>query len=372
MADPPGYSDHSYTVAPPTVLLNLIPLANAVSFQTGYLGYGPASIRGELQCKWTGDDAHLPPPVSSVAVVFRGVETIAGSSTASSSIELCEHKQVLWGLGAAGPSLNNVSPNVDMGDARTQFGDQSLDFPPSTIEFKAELTPDLPHCIHLGHSSLDYSLTAILTYRDSSLAPVTCTVPVHLARTSAPEAVHTFGPQSTPQRLSVQDPVQLSVRLARTVFYRSEPIELAVRIEVPTVQAVQDDGIRLRTVSAQLVRKISVKTVEDDQQLSVPMVSPIEVDATHSNNSRPSDSASEGHTENAQVPRLPTSVDSPWITVLTRSGKSARFSPTRPIVIRLLLHPPTTSWSCESISQVSTQACCELVSTPATDEIPQP
>lgn len=337
---PPLYSAHSYADVPPTaVLLNLTPLSATGShgFQVGHLGYGPASLEGELQVKWSGSPQSSPPRFSSLVVVFRGVET-GDDEDRVTSIELCEHKQVLWGLGAAGSST--------VSDGQANGNSAYADMPPSSLVFKLELTPDLPHCIHLGRSSLEYTLTAILSHQDSSIPPLTHSVPVHLARTSAPDAINLAA--SIPSTISVREPIQLSARLRRTTFRRSEPIELAVRIEVPSVQAVQDQGLRLRTVSAQLVRKIASRAVDEEQAA---VVGGSDVDRL------PTEKASDEHLEHSAVPKLPSETTAPHITVLTRSGKSARFSPTRPIVIRLLLHPPTESLSCESISQV-----CGLVS----------
>lgn len=349
---PPGYS----TAAPPFddsaptgVLLNLVPLANSIQFQLGYLGHGPASLQGEVQVKYSsGPDTVTAsrPAFAKLEVVFRGVER----SSACEGIELAEHKAILWGLGAAGSSSS-----VAEGD-----------FPPPATPFKLELTPDLPHCIHLGSSSLDYSLTAILTPLDPSLPPITHSVPVHLTRTSPPGSLlagssiasSTDPPPSTaPQTIAVKDPFALSVRLSRTVFRRSEPIELLVRIEVPSAEVVQEQGLRLRTVSAELVRTITLGEVGADEGQSSSGD-----ESTGNGKGRPSevepadgmrklgDETEEIEHVEPPLPLNPT--PPPHVTILTRSGKSARFSPTRPIVIRLLLHPPATS-SCESVTQVS-------------------
>lgn len=339
---PPGYSTTDQVA--PSVLLNLVPLANSVNFQLGFLGHGPASLQGEVQVKWsapaesTGED-QLRPDFEKVEVVFRGVEkSLVGCE--GGGIELAEHQTVLWGTGAA-----SSSSSIHQGD-----------FPPSSLPFKLDLTPDLPHCIHLGPSSLDYTLTAVLTHSDASIPPITQSVPVHLTRTSPPGSLlagSSFAssssvtaeasPSISPQSIAVSDPIALSVRLSRTIFRRSEPVELLVRIEVPSAEVVQELGLRLRTISAELVRTITVGEVKDD-------------DKTLGGNGKGRDSPEDSSArklsnEIEEVEHVPATTP-PHITVLTRSGKSARFSPTRPIVIRLLLHPPS-SFSCESITQVS-------------------
>lgn len=345
---PPGYSTTDLATSPfaPAVLLNLVPLANSIHFQLGYLGHGPASLEGEVQVKWApGPDAQQQRPAfAKLEVVFHGVERSPGCE----GIELAEHKAVLWGLGAAG-----TSSDVDhQGDA---------DFPPPSTAFKLELTPDLPHCIHLGSSSLDYTLTAILTHVDPSIAPLVYSAPVHLTRTSPPGSLlagsniasATDPPPSTaPQTISVTDPIALSVRLSRTVFRRSEPIELLVRIDVPSAEAVQELGLRLRTVSAELVRTITLGEVGADEGQSS---SEEELLGNGKARTSEQDSVKVCETEEIEHVQAPSSTPPPHVTILTRSGKSARFSPTRPIVIRLLLHPPSTS-CCESVTQVSSQS----------------
>ena len=288
-----------------------------------------------MQAKFAGPDQASRPRFSRLELTFRGVERAAGHD----EIELTEQRVVVWGERAPGSSTDA------MAEPETAAGELE-DFPPASARFKLELTPDLPHCIHLGTSSLEYTLTATLHPSDATLPPISKSQPVHLVR-SAPAGSLLAGlvvpagtdppPSITPETLSVQDPVELSVRLARTVFRRSEPIDLVARIEVPSAKAVQEDGVRLRTVSAELVRIITVSA------------SPCETKPPARDLSDDADPADETPPTVATSP--PPAPVPPRETVLARSGKSARFSPTRPIVIRLLLHPPS-SLSCESITQV--------------------
>ncbi|BGP12697.1 hypothetical protein JCM10213_008835 [Rhodosporidiobolus nylandii] len=290
---PPGYSAAS---TPSAVLVNLAPPAESTTFQLGHLGYGPAFVAGDVQVKFAGAETDTRPAFSRLEVAFRGVER-----SGQEKIELCEQTKVLWGVGAAGSSAEASS--YEEGGA----------FPPGSSPFKLELTSDLPTCLHLAGSSLEYTLTATLFYADSSLPPLVRCSPVHLARTSPPgsllagnnlAALSDCPPSTTPQNFSASSPIPFSIRLSRTVFRRSEPVELVTRIEVPDAKVV-GEGLRLRTVSAELVR--TIKVAGGDEQV---------------------------------VHR----------TVLAHSGKSARFSATRPIVIKLVLHPPA-ELSCESITQ---------------------
>ena len=278
------------------------------------------------------------PAFETLELVFRGIEK--SEACDDGGIELAEHKAVLRGTGAA-----SSSSSIHQGD-----------FPPPTLPFKLDLTPDMPQCAHLGHSSLEYTLTAILTHANPTLPPLYHTVPVHLTRTSppgsllagssfasSPSAPTEAPPSISPQTISVSDPISLSVRLSRTVFRRSEPVELLVRIEVPSAEAVQNLGLRLRTVSAEMIRTITVGEIKTDDQ--APAGNGKARDLAEEDGS-----ATKYSDEIEEVEHVPATTP-PQITILTRSGKSARFSPTRPIVIRLLLHPPATS-SCESITQV--------------------
>ncbi|TKA55340.1 hypothetical protein B0A53_02264 [Rhodotorula sp. CCFEE 5036] len=322
---PPSYARSTAQPCPP-VLLNLAPLADGTSFQVGGLlgpdpaspGTPPAAVAGEVQIKFTeGETAlldgasqqqqqtsSLPPPrFGRLAVVFKGVETDARGH----QITLVEQSRTLWETSADGTTSRGA--------------------PPAVSRFRFDLTPDLPTCIHLASSSLAYSLTATLyplakttsaaaiESPDDDALPLSRCVPVHLVRSATPAALVPV--QSA--TVTATDPIRWSVRFPRTVFTRREPIGLVVRVEVPDSKRI-GEGLRLRTISAELVRTITATGVESSSQSS----------ATTLESRREAD-----------VQRR---------TVLAHSGKSARFSPSRPIIIRLVLHPPLEP-TCESISQ---------------------
>ncbi|BGP21483.1 hypothetical protein Rt10032_c01g0190 [Rhodotorula toruloides] len=307
---PPGYSTAEQTGS---VLVNLAPPSNSgATFQVGYLGHGQASIEGEVQIKSVGGEEERRPAFSRLEVEFRGVERDGQAE----AIELFDSKKVLWGVGAAGSSSES-----DAGS-----------FPPSSVPFKLDLTPDLPTCLHVGSSSLEYTLTATLYSSDPDVLPILRCSPVHLTRRTPPGSLLASGssvslidpPASTsPVTVSVQDPLAFSLRLPRTVFRQSEPIELVTRIEVPDSKRV-GAGLRLRTVSAELVRTITVSPASRRRE----------------------ELAADEDGGVAEAEKLVHR------TVLAHSGKSARFSPLRPIIIRLVLHPPTEP-SCETITQAT-------------------
>lgn len=309
-ASPPDYSHpleggDELVSQSSSVLINLTPPQESTTFQLGYLGHGAAFIAGDVQVKYAGSSLEERPAFDRLVISFRGIERVVGMD----DIELCEQSEVLWGVGAAGTSSTST--------------DNSTDFPPTNSPFKLSITPDLPVCLHLGSSALEYSLTVELHFSDSSIPPLVRCAPVHLTRTSPPGSLasnpnsSSSSNQSTSSVVSAQDPLAFSVKLPRTVFKRGEPVELVARIEVPTAKAV-GDGLRLRTVSAELVRNITVKPVSSTSN------------------------------ERSEVA---SSTDAVHRTVLAHSGKSARFSPSRPIIIHLLLHPPA-DLACETITQV--------------------
>ncbi|GAA6015217.1 hypothetical protein JCM11491_000507 [Sporobolomyces phaffii] len=282
--NPPGYSTAG--AGGPSVLVNLSPPPDSTTFLVNH-----ASIAGEVQVKFAARDR---PACSRLVVTFRGIERVEGEPP----IELSEQHVVVWQEGAQGTS-------------HSQSASASESYPPAVSPFTLVVTPDLPVCVHLGSSSLEYSLTSALYFADPSIPPVTRSAPVHLTRPpsrASPPA--DLDPVSlAPLVVSATDPIACSLKLHRNVFRPREPVTLSVRVEIPTAEAVAH-GLRLRTISAELVRTIDVKSVARDAPPAPP----------------------------------------PHRTVLAHSGKSARFSPTRPVVIKLTLHPPA-ELACEAITQ---------------------
>ncbi|GAA6058561.1 hypothetical protein JCM10212_007000 [Sporobolomyces blumeae] len=322
-SSPPRYStEPTSDTASSSVLLNLAPLPNSTTFQLGYLGHGPAFIAGDVQVKHDQGArrdgiAEPRPRFDRLVVRFRGIERVE----AADPIVLCNQVKVLWGTGAAGTSSATSS------SSSSHRSDPS--FPPATCPFKLEITPDLPVCLHLGTSALEYTLTAELYYSDPAVPPVARCAPVHLTRTSAPGSVGQSSDQpdaaTTSREGSTATPIPFSVRLSRSTFEQGQAVELVAKIPVPSASVV-GDGLRLRTVSAELVRTIRVNPV-----LATSRSRNLDDEGAHRHGGEDADRSVQK-------------------TVLAHSGKSARFSPARPIVIRLLLHPPAEI-PCESITQ---------------------
>jgi hypothetical protein len=319
MADPPQYTSEPVSVSPATLLVNIAPLPSAISFQTGFLGHSLSKVSGEVQVKFT--DPNSRPPVERVDLVFRGVER-----DANGEIELTEQRRSLWD--ATNPSTS----------------DAALSNVPSNMPFEFELTSDLPHCIHLPDSSLEYTLTATV-YGPESAAPIVKVVPVHLIRYSAsnsiqpPTCVASGSGLLDPLNISKEHPTPFTVSLPRSVFRRSEVIPIRVHIPPPTADLAEEKGVKLRNVSAELRRRVKGKAVaRNETDGSSPPALP-----------EPG-ASSDLKIQAAPPPPTQSVVADVPAQVLSYSGKSARFSSTRTVFIRLFLRPPSTA-SCEAISQ---------------------
>ena len=305
-------------------LLNLVPRPREVSFQQGFLGFTASSIQGALQIKFvdpgSSNDGNggYRSSIESVVVEFSGVERIIadGEEGSSDEFELARERNVLW-------SNENTNNHQSASTSEVSSGSG----PPGNIDFDFQLTDDLPHCCHIGSGSIKYSLTAIL-YSNSS-PPLAVTIPIHLSRTSAPLATPSTVSSSplaispntlSPEMYTSQHPTEVSVFFPHgtSSFRRSESIELRVRIPPPDVLLVQEKGLKLRSVSAELLRKISVRT-----------------------------SAS---SKDSEITPLVDIAAASLITIISKSGKSAAFSSQRSVFLNIWLQPVSAE-SCESITQ---------------------
>ncbi|KAH8926687.1 hypothetical protein BT69DRAFT_1347843 [Atractiella rhizophila] len=342
MAEPPQYtsssSSHQLFEDPPeeggvsTVLFNITPLPNSVSFQTGFLGHTDSALKGELQIKIIegGGDSKANASkagkgkFSKVEIQFRGIERGNGEE-----VELTEQSKILWenSLQVAQAARAAVGPST-----LTQEEVEPDDGPPSTLPFEFELTSDLPHCVHLTHdpssSNLEYFLIARLHFADPSIPPLERDVPIHLTRYTPPGPLPSaFSSTSTadynPQTVTAQEPIPVIVKLSKTRLRKSDNLQVVAKIPPPVGDVVIIKELRLRNITAEIVRVV--------RTLNAPF------DSDDEDGSEPDFAAQELE------------------TVLWRSGKSCRLSPTRPIVIKLQLHLLSSLESsgspCETISQ---------------------
>jgi hypothetical protein len=303
-------------------LLNLIPQPGEVSFQHGYLGIASTSwIKGLLQLKFT--DSSYRATVSKVVVELLGVERIKDASEGPSKsrresdnmVELIRESKIIWESSQAS-------------DVGASTGSSSNPGPPGNNDFEFRLTDDLPHCCHVGSGSLEYSLTA----RIYGSKTYSCSTPIHLSRTSRPPSSgkanasssyssspnNSFSAFLPPEVYISQHPTEVAVFFPHgtTHFRRSESIELRVRIPPPDVLLVQEKGLKLRSISAELIRTISIREsdVSEEKEISAML-------------------------------------DTPALTTLiSHTGKAAAFSPLRSVFLNMWLQPVPQE-ACECITQ---------------------
>lgn len=296
-------SESDNEVSRPPALLNLVP--SAAHFLHGYLGYSPASIRGSLQLKFPGATSYRS-SINRVSVLFTGIERV-GSSESDNAIELVREERTIWSRSTADEGTSDGSANADSGKG-----------PPGNIDFDIALTDDLPVCTHVGSGSLEYELQATLhTSRKKTLS---ITTPVHLARTSPPLDLQiTTALHNEAQVYTCQHPTTAHIYFPHGTrsFRRSESIELRVRVPPPEAVLVQEKGLKLRSISAELHRTVSLRETgagEDDDEIR-----PIQ-----------------------EAPILDT--------LISHSGKAAAFSSSRSIFLNIWLQPVPAEF-CEAITQ---------------------
>lgn len=343
--DPPTYESSSENTlllgssslssSEPAALLNLVPLPGEVSFQRGYLGHCASTVQGSLQIKFTSSDpAAYRSTVDRVTVEFAGVESIksednlkdASNDDTSNSqrgkqqqsrqidtppLDLIRERKTLWDRS----SIAAKTAHTGSGSSLTATASTSSSGPPGNLDFAFQLTDDLPHCCHLGNGSIRYTLKA--TLHSSSLPDLSTTTVIHLTRTSTPPPSDALPPQ--PELYTTQHPTELSVFFPHgtSTFCRSEAIELRVRVPPPDASLVQEKGLKLRSISAELIRTISTSENEDEE------------------------------------PEITELLERPTLrTVISHSGKAAAFSSSRSVFLHIWLQPVDAD-SCESITQTT-------------------
>jgi len=327
MADslpPPTYSQQEHEGGPQILI---IPAADAINFQKGFLGSEGerAAIEGELQVKGV-DLAQW----SKVTMSLRTVETA---------------NQLEIELGSSGLVLFS-QPHPTLVPL------------PSSFLFALPLTSDTPQSLQTPHSSLSHYLTATLHPLDSLLPPLSRTLTVYTRRYSS----HALTPLVHPETRNLDEPTRVEVEVPRSTFKAGESIPIYVTIPPPPRELVVDQGLRLRNVRTELVRLIRVKNQIGDEDL--PECRPADISSNQNEdgnlqnerlsiNDHPSVSEAFGPLEERSQPSSshttsPTSADfsgSSYKVVIARSGASCRFHSSRPVQLRFILHQPLPSSS---------------------------
>ncbi|KAI1797769.1 hypothetical protein LXA43DRAFT_981966 [Ganoderma leucocontextum] len=286
----------------------IIPVAeDYVHFQKGYLGADGerAAIEGELQIKSADAEFRW----RKVSVWLRSVERAH-----EREIELADTELVL---------AHSPDPSPQ----------QRSSFP-----FSIPLPPDTPQCLHTSRSSLAYSLTATVWPVEEG-APLRRSLVVHTRRYTS----HTHSLQPVPEMRIISEPSRVEVQLPRTMFKAGEPIPIYVTVPTPSADVVVEQGQRLRNLRAELVRVINVRRNEMEGELGEDDFE----DSLRTERGQPSS------TTQKTAPGPSTSRTPPDFIarknergerkVIAFSGASCRLHPSRPLRIRLILHPPNES-----------------------------
>ena len=320
------------SAAPLPALMNLLPRHGEATFQRGYLGYSPSFLEGSLQIKVTSDKpSSYRASIRRITIELVGVERVNGSDLESERIELVREVQTLWERDndamagtAAGTGLTD---DVTASGSNGSGSSSSNSGPPSSLDWRLRLTDDLPHCCHIGSGSIEYSLKASLHTGKKLLSVNT---PVHITRASPPlDAVPPASEQASsssssrlrtlgdPEVFSSRHPTDIAVYFPHGTasFRRSESIELRVRIPPPDATLVQDKGLKLRSVSAQLHRQVCLRGADAGDDEITPML---------------------------ELPALDT--------LISHSGKAAAFSSSRSVFLNIWLQPVPADF-CEAITQ---------------------
>lgn len=297
--DDESMSDGGGGPVEPQILI--LPTGNDVSFQKGYLGADGerAAIEGELQLK-CADNFNW----EKVTMSLRTVETASGSE-----IELAASDVVLYSSSSEVRSLRSSFP------------------------FAIPLPPDTPQCIHTARSSLTHTLTANV-YASGNATPVLSkSVTAHTRRYTT----HSFGSPISPESRSLDDPTRVEVQIPRTTFRLGDHLPIYVTVPAPRRELVVEQGLRLRNIRAELVRTVRIKGKDED-------------DSTFGSR-LDDDLLDDGDVGRQKADALPSSssqaASSAGLSgehkVISLSGASCRLHPTRPIRMRLVLHPPVES-----------------------------
>ncbi|KAJ3561107.1 hypothetical protein NP233_g10398 [Leucocoprinus birnbaumii] len=291
----------------------ILPTVDSINFQKGYLGAEDerAAIEGEVQVKGVDQTRW-----SKLTVSLRTTE-----AAYDEEIELNAKELVLY----------------------TQRIHEPF---PTTFSFSIPIPSDTPQSIHTPRSSLAHSLTASLHPKDESAPILSRSITVYTRRYTS----HTHTLLTSPETHRLEDPTRVEVQLPRSTFKVSEPIPVYATIPPPTTSIVVDRGLRLRNMRVELIRVIKIKRrAADDAEFefchegdSSPVSVAIEGHAGTSNGSFSSNGAAVSVQSPTKVPHSPVFPDSPYQTVIARSGASCRFHSTRPIRLRFILHPPSS------------------------------
>lgn len=246
--------------------------------------------------------------------------------------------------------------------------DAPLALTSSVFPFSLPLTPDTPQCIHTPQSSLSHILTATLypspspsTPDATSPPPLTKSIPVHTRRFTP----HTQTLSISPVTRVNEQTTRVQVELPRTTFTASEAVPIYVTVPSPRREVVVERGLQLRNVRAELIRVVTVRSgdgeeedvteldgdtsedsedseEEEDQEMPMGISMPSHEKPPIASSSA---SAGPGPATIASTTRSFGGRRTVYKTLISRSGAVCRFHTSLPVRLRFILHQtsPTSS-----------------------------
>ncbi|TFK57340.1 hypothetical protein OE88DRAFT_1671250 [Heliocybe sulcata] len=331
--NPPLYSLEDASDSPadgangPQILI--VPISDSVQFQKGYLGADgeTAAVEGELQMK---------------------------------GVRAGRWEKVTMSLSSKETAFDNT---IELGTTEITLLDSSI-VPdsqwPSSIAFAVPLTPDAPQCIHTPYSALSYTITATLHSATSSQPNISKSLTVHTRRYTP----HTLNLDLAPRTVKKNFPTPIEVQVPRTRYKAGEPIPLYVTVPPPTRELVVDLGVRLRNVKAELVRIVKVlrpgyedlPDATDEEDVEHADGEPVASTSTSTDKSAQAAATTSDRATTSSSYRGFTHK-----TVIAKSGAPCRFHSTRPIRLRLVLHPAYTGSPSQPSAEPDTDSACASI-----------
>ncbi|KZO93480.1 hypothetical protein CALVIDRAFT_539930 [Calocera viscosa TUFC12733] len=295
----------------------ITPAQSATDFQNGALGVEGehATVEGEVQIKGAREGAW-----QRVSITFQTVET-----SPEQTVELGSVTQHLYVRGpASASSSTSTIPPV-----------------PSSLPFAIPLQPDTPECVHTPSSSLTHYLLVSLLPTDPSSPTFERKIPIHLRRYSTPSAPVLL---TLPYEVNITDPVPVSVELPRLEFRVGEPLPVYITVPAPDRQRVSRTGLRLRNVKAELVRIVALTGKDGIATPNAEQENPRGEGSSTAYKPQFTDKKRAGKDGWPDFGQGSSSADgTAHTTIMSRSGAACRFHSSRPVRVRLVLHPLSLS-----------------------------
>jgi neural Wiskott-Aldrich syndrome protein len=186
------------------------------------------------------------------------------------------------------------------------------------------------------HSSISHRIVATLYPTHSIGRSIITSQPADILRYSPSDEPAV---SVTPILTSTDSPTRIEVQVPRTTYHLGDVFPIYVTVPVPTTHAVVDEGLRLRSIRAELVRSVHVLGRVQDAGAPSSVHS---ADGGPTQQDLPPPFTPVASSSTAPVPPATIRLGSPSTSIhrstFTRSGAAARFHSSRPVRIRLLLH----------------------------------